>query len=255
MIPRVFVSSTYFDLKHVRERLEKFIQDYGFEPILFETDKVTYQYGKPIDQSAYYEVALCHIMILIIGGRYGTAMTLNINEERSRYDEEFISITRKEFETSLLNNIPTFIFIDKNVNADYETYKENEEFFDNLYKQEGNPFTDKRFKFAHVDHINIFKFIDVIKAKPIKTFEKVDEIEAYLKAQFSGLFYLYFESLKKTSTDNKILDSVSELNNITLRMNEMLTSVGKQVFSANEEQFSLVIDSQLEILLDFLKIS
>jgi len=69
MVPRVFVSSTYLDLKHVRQRIEKFIENYGFEPILFERDKVTYQHGKAIDQSAYYEVGLCHIMILIIGGR------------------------------------------------------------------------------------------------------------------------------------------------------------------------------------------
>jgi hypothetical protein len=37
MIPRVFVSSTYYDLKHVRERIEKFIDNYGFEPVLFDT--------------------------------------------------------------------------------------------------------------------------------------------------------------------------------------------------------------------------
>jgi hypothetical protein len=65
---------------------------------LFESDKVTYQHGKPIDHSAYYEVGLCHIMILIIGGRYGSPSTqANIEDERKRYDEEFISITRKEF--------------------------------------------------------------------------------------------------------------------------------------------------------------
>ena len=102
MIPRVFVSSTYYDLKYVRERLEKFIENYGFEAILFESDKVTYQHGKAIDQSAYFEVELCHLMILIIGGRYGSPSTLaNIEEERRRYDEEFISITRNEFETAI----------------------------------------------------------------------------------------------------------------------------------------------------------
>lgn len=38
--PRVFVSSTYYDLKYVRERLERFISAYCFEPILFEKDEV-----------------------------------------------------------------------------------------------------------------------------------------------------------------------------------------------------------------------
>ena len=38
--PRVFVSSTYYDLKYVRERLERFISAYCFDPILFESDEV-----------------------------------------------------------------------------------------------------------------------------------------------------------------------------------------------------------------------
>lgn len=250
MIPRVFVSSTYYDLKHVRERLEKFIENYGFEPILFESDKITYQHGTPIDQSAYYEVGLCHIMILIIGGRYGSPInTSSIEEERKKYDEEFISITRREFETSIAKNIPVLIFVDKNVNSDYETYKENQEFFDDLYAKPNT--AKKKFKFAHVDHINIFKFLEIIKSKPIKTFDKVEQIETYLKNQFAGLFYLYLEGLKKQSSDNKILDTISELNNVALRMNAMLNSVGKEILGNDKEEYEKVIEKQFEIMLDF----
>ena len=140
MIPRAFVSSTYFDLKHVRERIEKFIHNYGFEPILFESDKVTYQHGKEIDHSAYYEVGLCHIMILIVGGRYGSPSSQSQQtEERRLYDEDYISITRKEFETAIQKNIPILIFVDKNVYAEYHTYKANQEYFDELQtaKSEG----------------------------------------------------------------------------------------------------------------------
>ncbi|MEC4003401.1 DUF4062 domain-containing protein [Flavobacterium sp. SUN052] len=250
MIPRVFISSTYYDLKHVRERLEKFIEIYGFEPILFESDKITYQHGAPIDQSAYYEVGLCHIMILIIGGRYGSPMnSSSAEEERKKYDDEFISITRREFETSLAKNIPVLIFVDKNVNSDYETYKENQDFFDELYSKPNT--AKKKFKFAHVDHINIFKFLDIVKSKPIKTFDKVEQIESFIKNQFAGLFYLYLEGLKKQSSDNKILDTISELNNVALRMNEMLTSVGKEILGNDKEEYEKVIEKQFEIMLDF----
>jgi hypothetical protein len=253
MTPRVFVSSTYYDLKHVRERLEKFIENYGFEPILFESDKVTYQHGKEIDQSAYYEVSLCHIMVLIVGGRYGSPSSLaKLVEERKRYDEEYISITRKEFETASQKNIPILIFIDKNVYSEYQTYKENQEFFDELYTvKEKDTKENKVFKFAHVDHVSIFKFIDIIRTKPLKTFEKVEEIESYIKSQLSGMFYLYLESLKKKSDDNKILDTISELNNVTLRMNEMLTSVGKEVLGKDKKEYEKVIESQLQIMIDF----
>lgn len=253
MIPRIFVSSTYYDLKYVRERLEKFIENYGFEAILFESDKVTYQHGKAIDQSAYYEVELCHLMVLIIGGRYGSPSTLaNIEDERKKYDDEFISITRKEFETAIKKNIPILVFIDKNVYSEYQTYKENQEFFEQIYTYENKEKIDsKKFKFAHVDHINVFKFIDIAKTRAIKTFDKVEEIESYIKSQISGMFYLYLESLKKKADDNKILDTISELNNVTLRMNEMLTSVGKEILSKDKKEYEKVIDSQLSILIDF----
>ncbi len=250
MIPRIFVSSTYYDLKHVRERLESFINNYGFEPVLFESDKVTYQHGRPIDQSAYYEVGLCHIMVLIIGGRYGSQTSVdNLTVDREKYDEEFISITRREFETAVQKNIPILIFIDKNVNSDYETYKENQGFFDS--ESPDTIVSKRKFKFAHVDHTNVFKFMDLVRGRPIKTFEKVEEIEIYLKAQFSGLFYLYLESLKRKAEDNKILNTISELNNITLRMNEMLNSVGKEILGKDEKEYKKVIDNQLSILFDF----
>lgn len=250
MIPRVFVSSTYYDLKHVRERIEKFIDNYGFEPILFESDKVTYQHGKEIDHSAYFEVGLCHIMVLIVGGRYGSLSSQNnLEDERKKYDEDYISITRKEFETANQKNIPVLIFIDKNVYSEFQTYKENQEYFDELYSIKNKE--KKGFKFAHVDHINVFRFIDNIKSKPVKTFEKVEEIESYIKSQLSGMFYLYLESLKKKSDDNKILDTVAELNNVTLRMNEMLTSVGKEILGKDKKEYERVIENQLLIMIDF----
>lgn len=250
MIPRVFVSSTYYDLKHVRERIEKFIDNYGFEPVLFESDKVTYQHGKEIDHSAYFEVGLCHIMVLIVGGRYGSPSSQNKqNEERKKYDDDYISITRKEFETASQKNIPILLFIDKNVYGEFLTYKENQEYFDELYSSKAKE--QVKFKFAHVDHINIFKFIDLIRTKPIKTFEKVEEIESYIKSQLSGMFYLYLESLKKKADDNKILDTISELNNVTLRMNEMLTSVGKEILGNDKTEYEKVIESQLQIMIDF----
>ncbi|MGQ7852768.1 DUF4062 domain-containing protein [Pedobacter sp. WC2501] len=254
MVPRFFVSSTYYDLKHVRERIEKFIESYGFEPVLFESDKVTYQHGQAIDHSAYYEVGLCHIMLLIVGGRYGSPSTNgSIEQQRKLYDDEFISITRKEFDTAVLQNIPVLVFIDQNVYAEYQTYKENQEFFDKTLKISDTHIETKQFKFAHVDHVNVFKFIDVVRGKAIKTFEKVEEIESYIKAQLSGMFYLYLESLKKTSDDKKILDTISELNNVTLRMNEMITSVGKEIFRDNKATYENVIESQLEIMLDFFR--
>lgn len=254
MKPRIFISSTYYDLKHVRERLEKFIDNYGFEAILFESDKVTYEHNRPIDESAYQEVTLCHIQILIIGGRYGTAASSGSQlEDQNKYESEFVSITRREFETAIKRNIPVFIFIDKNVYSEYQTYKENQDFFDNneSYK---NPKTsqDVKFKFAHVDNVSIFRFIDLVKVKPIKTFDRVEEIENYLQNQFAGMFYLYLDHLQKQKEVSKVLDSVTELNSISLRMNEMLNSVGKKILGNDgNHEYQEVIKKQFEMLAVF----
>lgn len=249
MSPRVFISSTYYDLKHLRERLESFIENYGFEPILFEKDKVTYQQGKTIEDSVYGEVSLCQIMILIIGGRYGT---LSNNESKSEVEDEMkkideiTSITKREYDTAKKLNLPILIFIDKNVYAEYQTYKLNQEYLNDNHEDENNIF-----KFAHVDHINIFKFINEVVYSPIKTFEKVEEIENYLKSQFAGWFYLYLQSLKSEAENNNILNSISDLNNISLRMNEMLNTVGKEILSNKQSEYEKVIKNQLIIVIKF----
>lgn len=130
MKPRVFISSTYYDLKYLRESLEKYLCTLNFEPILFEANKVTFEHGKSLDISCFNEVKTCHIMILIIGGRYGSIISeQNSQTEKDIYDSEYISITRKEYETALVNNMPVFIFIDKNVFGEYNTYKINKEFY------------------------------------------------------------------------------------------------------------------------------
>jgi hypothetical protein len=244
MKPRVFVSSTYYDLKYVRERLERFIRGYNFEPVLFENDNVTFEHGKPLDLSCYNEINLCHIMILLIGGRYGSVISgENTERKKEFYNKEYTSITRKEFETAAKKNIPTFIFIDKNVYAEYQTYKKNQNELDK---------ENSEFVFAHVDDKNIFKFINSIEGNitnAIKTFENVEEIEHYLSEQIAGLFYLYLEQLQKNQKEKEILDTVSELKSLSKGMGDMLNAVGKKVI--DEENYKNIIFEQNEKIIDF----
>jgi hypothetical protein len=208
MKPRVFISSTYYDLKYLRESLEKILFNLNFDPVLFEANKVTFEHGKPLDISCFNEVKTCHIMILIIGGRYGSSISEQDSDvEKQLYDEEYISITRKEYETAFKDNIPVFVCIDKNVYGEYNTYKINRDFYDNAVSA-GD------FKFFHVDSVNVFKFIDLVATKALKTFERVEEIELYLKDQISGMFYLYLESLKSKDRQDEIFDTVTEYNTL-----------------------------------------
>jgi hypothetical protein len=70
--PRVFISSTYYDLKYVRSSLELFVESLGFDPVLSERGDVAYAHDRPLDESCYREVQNCGIYVLIIGGRYGS---------------------------------------------------------------------------------------------------------------------------------------------------------------------------------------
>jgi hypothetical protein len=243
MKPRVFVSSTYYDLKHIRNNLENFIESFGFEPVLFESGTVTFALDKVIDESCYEEVKLCHMMILIIGGRYGSPASEDNEDKVKKYEENYISITRKEFITALENNIPVYIFIEKNVDSEHHTYKKNKDFFENIYakKIEEN---NSNFNFAHVDNINVFKFIDEVKIRPVHTFEKFVEIESYLRNQWAGIYYLYLKELQDKKKSDQILNSVGELKNISQQMNKMLGEVGKHLIGGTDEYREVIKDQR-----------
>jgi hypothetical protein len=243
MKPRVFISSTYYDLKYLRESLEKFLFNLNFEPVLFEANKVTFEHGKPLDISCFNEVKTCHIMILIIGGRYGSLISEQDSDiEKQIYDTDYISITRKEYETAFKDNIPVFVCIDKNVYGEYNTYKINRDFYDKAVAS-GN------FKFFHVDSVNVFKFIDLVSTKALKTFERIEEIESYLKDQISGMFYLYLETLKSKDRQDEIFDTVSELKNLTSNMNEIIKEVGKKIIEP--EKYEEIIENQYNVVLKY----
>lgn len=84
--------------------------------------------------------------------------------------------------------IPSFVFIDKNVYAEYQTYKKNKKIFEDKIV----------FNFAHVDDINIFKFISILEpTTAIKTFDHVEEIENYMENQISGMLFYIFNSYRE----------------------------------------------------------
>src|ERR1035441_9563184 len=178
--PKVFISSTYYDLRHVRTALEGFIVSLGYEPILSEKGHIAYAPDRPLDESCYEEVKRVNIYLLIIGGRYGTEASSKQNSKSS--DREFYSrydsITKKEYLTAVSSNIPIYILIDVNVYAEYQTFLKNK--------------SRKNFDYAHVDSVNIFHLIEEIlqqkKNNPVQAFANIDEITKWLKEQWAGLF-------------------------------------------------------------------
>ncbi len=114
--PRVFVSSTYYDLRHIRQGVEAFIASLGFDSVLFESGSIPFSHDQALDESCYKEIATCHILVLIVGGRYGSATsddpTKLPTEDVNKHYQYYNSITRKEFETAITEDIPAYIFVE-----------------------------------------------------------------------------------------------------------------------------------------------
>ena len=61
--PRVFISSTYYDLKSIRADLERFIRDQGYEPVMHERGHIPYGKEDKPEEYAYREIDYCDIII------------------------------------------------------------------------------------------------------------------------------------------------------------------------------------------------
>ncbi|THV56867.1 DUF4062 domain-containing protein [Flagellimonas alvinocaridis] len=176
--PRIFVSSTFYDLKHIRSSLDNFIETLGYESILSEKGDIAYSFDLPLDESCYREIENVDIFVLIIGGRYGTQASKEVKKPSKKFFDRYESITKKEYEAAAKKDIPIYVLIESNVYNEYRTYLRNK--------------TTTDINYAHVDSVNIFHFIEEILSKPrnnpIYSFEKFEQIESWLKEQWAGSF-------------------------------------------------------------------
>jgi len=209
--PRIFVSSTYYDLKHIRASLELFITSLGFEPILSEKGDITFTPDRPLDESCYREAKNSDIYVLIIGGRYGSEVSRGKKRgETKSFYERYDSITKEEYKAAATENIPIYILIEKSVYSEYQTYLKNKDRNDIVY--------------AHADSVNIFKLIEEILAQkqnnPVQTFERHSDIESWLREQWSGLFREMLRTRLTQSQIGSLATQVAELSEVnhTLRI-------------------------------------
>lgn len=165
-VPRVFVSSTYYDLKQYRSNIAEFIHGLGYEPIMHERQGVAYTQEHALETDCYHELASCDIAVCIIGNHFG-----------SKSLENDLSVTMNEIKSAIKQKIKVYIFIANDVYTENRTYL--------LNKDTGS------FKSAFVDDIKIHEFIaelkDSVRNHFIAPFETTDQIISVLRAQFAGL--------------------------------------------------------------------
>lgn len=233
MKPRVFVSSTFYDLKFVREELASFIRSYGFDPIMFEDGDVGYIYGENLDQSCYKEMRNADMAVLIIGGKYGSPAS----GEDPNFNE-YLSVTRKEFITAVNNKIPLYAFVDRDVLSEYNVYKKNKHAIDS---------GEQCVQFPSTDNINVFRFIGSIYEIgyiSIIGFSETQEIKIFLQKQWADIFKRYLLSLRQQENEEKIVNSVNQIEVLLRRMGVMVQKMGDIVIGEEPQELKKVVDEQ-----------
>ena len=212
--PRIFISSTFYDLRQIRSELDKFIMNLGYEPIRNEEGDIPYGKEEELQKYCYREIENVDILISIIGNRYGSPAVTDDKEKE-------YSVTQREIKTAYERNKQVYIFIDKNVLTEYETYLLNKKSKDITYKYEDNK--------------NIYKFIEEVKSwshnNNIKDFETADDITKYLKEQFAGLFKQYMDDRSKVE---EILD-IKDIKETAKTLHELVDFLREDTKGKDEE--------------------
>jgi len=177
--PRIFVSSTYYDLKHVREIIREFIENLGYEPVLSEFSDIFYQPGDTVQNSCLREISSCDIFVLIVGKRYG-----------SYFPGDSLSITHREYIEAQNQLIPIYSFVDLDVLHDYEFHKKNKD--------------ASKCDYRVVGEINVFSLISDIQEastdNALIPFTSIADILRHLKKQWASLFKVYLQNTQLEST-------------------------------------------------------
>ena len=221
--------------------MDIFIDSMGYESVLSEKGNIAYSPDMPLDESCYKEVSSADIFVLIIGGRYGSEASDGEREKSKDFFDRYESVTKKEFEEANKRDIPTYILIENSVYSEYQTYLRNK--------------NNENISYAHVDSVNIFKFIEKILSRPrnnpMKTFEKFSDIDSWLREQWAGLFR---ELLKRMSDQKKFTElshQVDGLKEINTTLKTYLETMMKVV---SPDESSIVIEAEDKRLTDINRI-
>ena len=214
--PRIFISSTYYDLKQTREDLAFFLNSLGYETVRNEEGNIPYGRDNTLESYCIREINNVDILVSIIGGRFGSSSL-----------ESKWSISNEELRTAIKNRKQVYIFIDSQVAAEYETY---------LLNKGGT------MRYKYVDNVKIYEFIEEIKSltsnNNIKEFSTSSQIQQYLKEQLAGLFQSFLDQQSRM----KDIDLGTKLEN-TANTLEKLVDYLKEANKGNTEAVASMLKS------------
>ncbi len=225
--PKVFVSSTCFDLGEVREQLKRFIQSFGFEPVLSENGEVFYHPDLHTHESCVNEVANSQLFILIIGGRFGGEYIADKDK----------SITNAEYIAARESGIPVFTYIRNGVLSNHHIYQQNKK--KDFVSSIEYPAIEKQ-----EDALNIFSFIDEVRRAPTNNafegFDGFPDIESHLRKQWAGMFFELLRSREVTSQIDATNHLIEGISSSGKKLEELIKSL---YLSSNAVEAKKEIDS------------
>lgn len=211
--PRVFISSTFYDLRQVRSDLERFIREVGYEPVQHERGQVPYGSQDKLESYCYKEIAQVDIVVNIVGGRFGSGSF-----------EEAYSVSQMELKTALRLNKQSYIFVDGSVMAEYRMYLKNKGL--------------KGIQYVASDDEKIFRFIEEMQDLPrnnqIIEFRQAEEIAVHLREQWAGLFQRFLQEQEQLP-DRRAADELHEALKTVNQLVTFLTNERREQGSAINE--------------------
>ncbi|EJM86381.1 DUF4062 domain-containing protein [Pseudomonas sp. GM60] len=231
--PRVFVSSTCYDLAEERDAIVGFCNAFGFDTALSERGDVFYHPDLHTHTACIRETSNCQIFILVIGGRFGGKHVIDKTK----------SITNAEYIAAKEQGIPIFTFIKQDVLNDHNIWQKNRD--KPFVKDINYPSIDKQENAA-----DIFNFIDQVRLAPNNNgffgFRLTKEIFDYLRKQWAGMFFEYLQSRslnKQLSTTNETLATLTAASE---KIEEIVKGIYKNMDGAGAEAALNTIDLEGE---------
>lgn len=228
--PRIFISSTCYDLKYIRENLKYSIRNLGYEPILSEEGNIYFDPSLDTLDSTITEVPGCQIFVLIIGGRFGTL-----------YRDTGKSITNAEYNEAVKNKIPVFALVERAVLDEYSVYRANLE----------NPSLNaNQISYPSVDSTKIFDFVDEVRGQTINNalvpFSNFEEIQSYLRQQWAGMMYRFLTSESEAKRVGDLFSALSsETEKIEFLTRKLVDSVADADTKILVELYDIILESKI----------
>lgn len=228
--PRVFVSSTCYDLKYIRENLKYFIRTLGYEPILSEEGDVYYNPSLHTHEACLSEVSSCQMMVLIIGGRYG-----------GEFKDSDRSITNHEYEAAVERKIPVFALVESTVLNEHHVYHEN---------KINEKVDEKDISYPSTNDTRIFGFIDQVRKhlvnNAIVPFNDFSDMETYLRKQWAGMMYEALTSESEAKRVSTLFESLHEATqNVQFMTRQLVKGIDNKLVQLNVEFYDYILKSEV----------